>query len=132
MGSPENVPQRFIDHFLQENNGVLAMRISIIGTLLLAMLTQGVHAENATDNFTNASNELCLGTWTLINPAGWCVQDESGTILPLSASTIILGCDKTPTSLSENLVGASVDINCTEPYVKGGLPEITSILIICK
>jgi hypothetical protein len=108
------------------------MRTLIISILFVAALCQQTRAENNADISTNSSSNLCSGVWTLIKPAGWCVKDKSGTILPLTASTLILGCDATPAELSDNLIGTIVDIKCSAPYSPEGIPDVESILIICE
>ncbi|ACU91498.1 hypothetical protein Dbac_3426 [Desulfomicrobium baculatum DSM 4028] len=108
------------------------MRVLIMSILFVAFLFQNTHAENTADISTNSTLNLCSGVWTLIKPAGWCVKDKSGTILPLTASTLVLGCDATPTELSDNLIDTIVDVKCSAPYTPEGIPDVESILIICE
>ena len=77
-------------------------------------------------------NNVCPGNWVLQKPSGWVVRNEAGVILPLSTGTEILGCGQLPTSLSNELAGASVSIICTPSPVENGLPDIVSLRIVCE
>lgn len=78
------------------------------------------------------SESICPGNWVLSNTSGWIVRNEAGQILPLSARTIVLGCDGEPTSLYEDLSGSSVGIECTPADLKNGIPNVQTVKIWCK
>ena len=103
---------------------------SLLSTILLLCLTAVPCL--AADHETNATEALCPGNWVLGNPYGWTVQNEMGTILPLSAATKIYGCDKTPISLDPELSGASVRIQCAPSAVPNGMPDVVSVFIFCN
>jgi len=79
-----------------------------------------------------ASESICPGTWKLSNLGGWVVQNEAGLILPLSANSIVLGCDERPATLSPELSGASVSVECAPSIITNGLPDVLSVKIWCK
>lgn len=99
-------------------------------TLCLILILFGL--AQAQEESTNATESACSGTWTLSNPSGWVITNETGTILPLSASTVVLGCNKTPIPLEKDLAGVSVDVLCAPSPVEGGLADIITISIVCK
>lgn len=81
---------------------------------------------------TSVSENICPGTWTLSNLAGWVVRNENGLILPLSANSAVLGCDGRPTSLTAELSGASASIVCAPSSVANGLPDVLTVNVWCK
>ncbi len=101
-------------------------------TLMLAicifLFMGNVHAENLDTNTTN----ICPGNWVLSKPSGWVVRNEQGLILPISATTEVLGCSQTPLPLTNELLGVSVSITCAPPNVENGLPDIKSLTIVCE
>lgn len=86
----------------------------------------------AQEESSNSTESVCPGTWILSNPSGWVIKNETGVILPLSASTVILGCNKTPIPLERDLAGSSVDVVCAPSPVENGLADIITITIVCK
>ncbi len=87
---------------------------------------------HAQEESSNSTESACPGTWTLAKPSGWVIMNETGMILPLSASTVVLGCNNTPISLESDLEGVSVDVVCAPSPVESGLADIISITIVCK
>jgi hypothetical protein len=104
--------------------------------LLFFVLTGWARAEE--QNFTNepvdssVSDSICPGNWMLSNLAGWVVQNEEGLILPLSANSVVLGCDGKPLSLTGELSGSSVGIKCAPSSITNGLPDVLTVNIWCK
>ncbi|GAB6110917.1 hypothetical protein [Desulfomicrobium salsuginis] len=103
---------------------------SLLSTILLLFLA--AVPGFAADSETNSTEALCPGNWVIGNPYGWTVQNEVGTILPLSASTKIYGCDKNPISLDPELSGASVRVECAPSAVPNGTPDVVSVFIFCN
>jgi hypothetical protein len=101
-------------------------------TLLLAICILLFTGVGYAEEGDTVSNNACPGNWVLQKPSGWVVRNETGVILPLSAGTEILGCGQIPTSLSDDLTGASVSIVCAPSPVENGLPDIVSLRIICE
>jgi hypothetical protein len=99
-------------------------------TFCLVLILFG--SAQAQEDSTNSTESVCPGTWTLSNPSGWVITNETGMMLPLSASTVVLGCNKTPIPLEMDLVGASVDVECVPSSVANGLADIITISIVCK
>lgn len=112
------------------------MRKVMLALLIIIVLAGWVRAEegelnNATDDFS-ISESICPGTWKLSNLAGWSVRNEDGRILPLSANSIVLGCDGKQTPLSADLSGTAVGIKCAPSGVANGLPDVLTVKIWCK
>jgi len=105
------------------------MKSFFLSICLVFLFTAAVHAE---EGETNATDNLCQGYWTLSNHAGWVIQNKEGVILPLSGSTVIFGCGKTPVPLDADLAGVSVDARCAPSPVENGLPDVVSISIVCE
>jgi len=99
-------------------------------TFCLVLILFGL--AQAQEDSTNSTESVCPGTWTLSNPSGWVITNETGMILPLSANTVVLGCNKTPISLERDLEGVSVDVVCAPSPVANGLADIITISIVCK
>ena len=106
---------------------------AILATLLYA---SAVYSEEILANTTEPSGDrtqkYCPGNWSLLKSGTWAVRNKSGTIMPISASTVILGCDGSEVRLEDELAGASADITCAEPIVPNGLPTLKSVRIICE
>lgn len=80
----------------------------------------------------NSTSQICSGSWVLSNEAGWSVRSENGVILPLTSATLVLGCARTPIKLYQELAGASAEVKCAASNFSFGLPDVTTITIICK
>ena len=78
------------------------------------------------------SESICPGTWTLSNLGGWVVRNGDGLILPLSANSAVFGCDRRPISLTTELSGTSVSIECVPSSIANGLPDVLTVNIWCK
>ena len=81
---------------------------------------------------TNSEKKLCPGVWILTHESGWAVRNDEGIILPLSPSTIVLGCQKNPIVLFPELAVAKAEILCEPSSIKYGLPDIISVTVICE
>lgn len=104
--------------------------------LTLIVLAGWAHAQelnvsNETDDLSVSEN-ICPGNWKLSNLAGWSIRNKDGMILPLSANSIVLGCDGRPISLDADLAGASVSIKCAPSGVVNGLPDVKTVIVRCK
>lgn|GEM_PF-4256546 len=86
----------------------------------------------AQEDATNSTENVCPGNWVLSKPSGWVITNENGVILPLSGSTVVLGCNRQPISLDGDLDGVSVDVDCAPSTVANALPDIVTISIVCK